>query len=198
MSENPHVVTGFDAAGIAAGIKKNGAADLALIASQVPCRAAAVFTRNAFPAAPVLYDKRLLEFNPEAIHGVLINAGCANACTGTPGDANTRRSAEAAALALGANEHSVFVMSTGVIGVQLPMDKLLAGIPRVVEALTPDGWQAAAEAIMTTDTRPKLATRTVALGEATATITGIAKGAGMIHPDTVSYTHLTLPTSDLV
>ncbi|MFN3979657.1 MAG: bifunctional glutamate N-acetyltransferase/amino-acid acetyltransferase ArgJ [Caldilinea sp.] len=178
-----YIVKGFDAGAVAAGIKKNGAPDLALVASRVPCRAAGVFTRNLFPAAPVLYDRQLLAFNPEAIHAVLVNAGCANACTGPEGNANARITAEQTALHLGAHEHSVFVMSTGVIGVQLPMEKLLAGIPKVVEALAPDGWPAAAAAIMTTDTRPKLATRQVALGDATATITGIAKGAGMIHPN---------------
>ncbi|HHY54722.1 MAG TPA: bifunctional glutamate N-acetyltransferase/amino-acid acetyltransferase ArgJ [Chloroflexi bacterium] len=178
-----YIVKGFDAGAVAAGIKKSGAPDLALVASRVPCRAAGVFTRNLFPAAPVLYDRQLLEFNPEALHAVLVNAGCANACTGSEGNANARLSAEQTALHLGAHEHSVFVMSTGVIGVQLPMDKLLAGIPKVVETLAPDGWPAAAAAIMTTDTRPKLATRQVTLGDVTATITGIAKGAGMIHPN---------------
>lgn len=178
-----YIIKGFDAGAVAAGIKKNGAPDLALVASRVPCRAAGVFTRNLFPAAPVLYDRQLLEFNPEAIHAVLVNAGCANACTGPEGNANARLSAEQTALHLGAHEHSVFVMSTGVIGVQLPMDKLLAGIPKVVETLAPDGWPAAAAAIMTTDTHPKLATRQVTLGDVTTTITGIAKGAGMIHPN---------------
>ncbi len=178
-----YIVKGFDAGAVAAGIKKNGAPDLALVASRVPCRAAGVFTRNLFPAAPVIYDRQLLEFNPETIHAVLVNAGCANACTGPEGNANARLSAEQTALHLGAHEHSVFVMSTGVIGVQLPMDKLLAGIPKVVETLAPDGWPAAAAAIMTTDTHPKLATRQVTLGDVTTTITGIAKGAGMIHPN---------------
>jgi glutamate N-acetyltransferase/amino-acid N-acetyltransferase len=180
-------VTGFDVAGVAAGIKKSSALDLALVASLAPCHAAGVFTRNAFPAAPVLYDKRLIDFNPSGVRGVLINAGCANACTGVEGDANARRSAEAVELALGAGDYSVLVMSTGVIGQQLPMEKLLAGINPAVEALTPGGWAGAAQAIMTTDTRPKLATVTVDLpagdGVVTARLTGIAKGAGMIHPD---------------
>ena len=154
-----------------------------MIASPEPCRAAAVFTQNAFPAAPVLYDQRLLAFNPEAIYAVLINAGCANACTGVEGEANARLSAEAVAAALGAHEHSVFVMSTGVIGVQLPIAKLLAGVPQAVDQLAPDGWEAAAAAIMTTDTRPKLATGRCRVGEREITCTGIAKGAGMIHPN---------------
>ena len=178
-----HIVTGFDAGGAAVGIKKNGAPDLALVASITPCRAAGVFTRNLFPAAPVLYDRQLLAFYPEAIYAVLINAGCANACTGVEGEVNARIAAEAVAQHLGAHDNAVFVMSTGVIGPQLPMDKLLAGIPAVVSRLAPDGWGAAAHAIMTTDTRPKLVSRTVAIGDRTVTATGIAKGAGMIHPD---------------
>ena len=84
---------------------------------------------------------------------------------------------------LGAHEHSVFVMSTGVIGVQLPMAKIEAGVPKVVDELSPDGWQAAATAIMTTDTRPKLVTRTAQIGDRQVRCTGIAKGAGMIHPN---------------
>lgn len=176
-------VAGFDAAGIAAGIKKNGAADLALVASRVPCRAAGIFTRNAFPAAPVLFDQRVLAFNAEGIHGVLINAGCANACTGIPGDANARRSAEIAEAALGASDHTVLVMSTGVIGVQLPMERFTDGVPKVVDALDPDGWPDAAQAIMTTDTRPKLVSRSLTIDGVEVRVTGIAKGAGMIHPD---------------
>jgi glutamate N-acetyltransferase/amino-acid N-acetyltransferase len=176
-------VPGFDAAGIAAGIKKDGAPDLALIASPTPCRSAALFTQNAFPAAPVLYDRRLLAFNPEGIHAVIINAGCANACTGTPGDANARLTAEATALALGAGDNTVYVMSTGVIGVQLPMDRLLPAVPRAVDALRPDGWGDAARAIVTTDTRTKIFSRQTTIGSTTITLTGIAKGAGMIHPN---------------
>jgi glutamate N-acetyltransferase/amino-acid N-acetyltransferase len=178
-----HIVTGFDAAGVVANIKKNGAPDLALVASRVPCRAAGVFTRNLFPAAPVLYDRQLLAFYPETAQAVLINAGCANACTGLQGDVNARISAETVTQELGAHENSVFVMSTGVIGPQLPMAQLLAGIPAAVQQLAPDGWDAAALAIMTTDTRPKLVSRTATIGDRTVTATGIAKGAGMIHPD---------------
>lgn len=177
------IVPGFDAAGVAAHIKKSGDPDLALIVSRVPCRAAALFTQNSFPAAPVIYDRRLLAFNAEGIHGVLVNSGCANACTGTEGDANARLSAEAVEREIGAGDHSVFVMSTGVIGVQLPMDKMLAGIPAATAALRPDGWPDAARAIMTTDTRPKLFSRTVSFDGCEVRFTGIAKGAGMIHPD---------------
>jgi len=178
-----HVVPGFDAAGVAAGIKKNGALDLALITSRQPCRAAAVFTQSAFAAAPVHYDQRLLEFNPERTHGVVINSGNANACTAIEGDANAKRTAEAVEQALDAGDHTIFVMSTGVIGVQLPMQKLLAGVPRAVDQLRPNGWHDAATAIMTTDTVPKLAARQVTVGGRTVHLTGTAKGAGMIHPD---------------
>lgn len=178
-----HTVLGFDAAGIAAGIKKNGSPDLAIIASRVPCRAAGVFTTNQFPAASVIYNRQLLAFNPELIYGVVVNAGCANACTGTLGNVNTRVMAEEAERHLGAGDSTVFVLNTGVIGVQLPMPKIGAGIAQASQTLRPDGWLDAATAIMTTDTRPKLASRTLALGDATVTLTGVAKGAGMIHPN---------------
>jgi glutamate N-acetyltransferase / amino-acid N-acetyltransferase len=183
MNPTEYIVPGFDAAGIVAGIKKNGNKDLALITSQTPCRAAATFTKSSFAAAPVLYDKRVLATNAEGIHGVIINSGCANACTGTPGDANARRTAEAVEEALGAGDYSIFVMSTGVIGVQLPMEKLLAGVPQAVEALRPEGWADAAQAIMTTDTRPKLFARTVEIEGKPVHFCGISKGAGMIHPN---------------
>jgi glutamate N-acetyltransferase / amino-acid N-acetyltransferase len=178
-----YIVPGFDAAGIAAGIKKNGKPDLALVASRVPCKAAAVFTKNKFPAAPVLYDRQVLAANPEGIHGVVINAGCANACTGVPGRANARLMAEWTERTLGASDQSFFVMSTGVIGVQLPMEELEKGIPEVAARLRPDGWDDAANAIMTTDTRPKLFSRQTEIDGQTVTFTGMVKGAGMIHPN---------------
>ncbi|MBK8047063.1 MAG: bifunctional glutamate N-acetyltransferase/amino-acid acetyltransferase ArgJ [Anaerolineales bacterium] len=181
--DTSYAVAGFTAAGVAAGIKKNGAPDLALIVTTAPARAAGVFTQNAFPAAPVLYDRQVLNFNPEAVHAILINAGCANACTGAQGDANARLTAEAVAAALDAPDYSVLVMSTGVIGVQLPIDKVKGGVPVAVNQLSPTGWPEAATAIMTTDTRPKLVTRCVDLNGKTVTATGIAKGAGMIHPN---------------
>lgn len=178
-----YTVPGFDVAGIAAGIKKSGAPDLTLIASRVPCRAAATFTTNKFPAAPVTYDQQVLSLNPTGIHAVIINSGCANACTGAEGAANAKRTAEAVASTLGAHDNSVFVMSTGVIGVQLPMEKLLAGVPKAADQLRPDGWEEAARAIMTTDTRPKLFTHSATIGEQSVRFTGISKGAGMIHPN---------------
>lgn len=179
----PLPVLGYDAAGIVCGIKKSGAPDLALIASRLPCKAAAVFTQNAFPAAPVLYDRALLGLNPDAVHGVLINSGCANACTAVQGNVNARRMAEAAEKALGSSDHTVFVMSTGVIGVQLPIEKIESGAPQVADQLAPNGWEAAARAIMTTDVFPKWASRQAEVDGVTVTVTGIGKGAGMIHPN---------------
>ena len=179
----PLPVLGFDAAGIVCGIKKSGAPDLALIASRLPCKAAAVFTQNAFPAAPVLYDRALLGLNPDAVYGVLINSGCANACTAVQGNANAKRMAEAAEMALGSSDNTIFVMSTGVIGVQLPIEKIETGAPQVAAQLSPSGWEAAARAIMTTDVFPKWASRQADVDGVTVTITGISKGAGMIHPN---------------
>ncbi len=193
MSEKEHAfagpaaaaipVKGFDAAGIHCGVKPTGALDLALIASPTACRSAAVFTQNAFPAAPVLYDRELLRMNPEGTHGVVINSGNANACTSAEGNANARRMAEAAEKSLGSTDNTAFVMSTGVIGVQLPIGVIEAGIPEVAAKLRPDGWEEAAAAIMTTDVFPKWASGQAEVGGETVTITGIGKGAGMIHPN---------------
>ncbi|MEM7535920.1 MAG: bifunctional glutamate N-acetyltransferase/amino-acid acetyltransferase ArgJ [Chloroflexota bacterium] len=178
-------VAGFDAVGVASGIKKDGALDVTLIASRTPCKAAATFTKNAFPAAPVLHGRRLLEFNPEQVHGVVVNSGNANACTGTVGDANTKLTAEEVEKQLGASDNSMFVMSTGVIGVQLPMDALLGGIPDAVQKLgsTSEHWELAAKGIMTTDLVHKIATRSLTLGDSDIKLTGISKGSGMIHPN---------------
>ena len=193
MSEKEHAfagpsaaaipVKGFDAAGIHCGVKPTGALDLALIASPTACRAAAVFTQNAFPAAPVLYDRDLLRMNPDGTHGVVINSGNANACTSAEGNANARRMAEAAEKSLGSTDNTAFVMSTGVIGVQLPIGVIESGIPDVAAKLRPDGWEEAAEAIMTTDVFPKWASGQAEVGGTTVTVTGIGKGAGMIHPN---------------
>lgn len=177
------VVPGFDTVGIASGIKADDQLDLSLIASPAPCTAAATFTQCKFPAAPVLYDKQVLAMNATGIHGVVVNSGCANACTGPEGMANARLMAEALERELGSSDHSVLVMSTGVIGVQLPMDKLQAGIPTAVQSLQADGWHDAARGIMTTDTFPKLYAQAFALENEEVRISGISKGAGMIHPD---------------
>jgi glutamate N-acetyltransferase/amino-acid N-acetyltransferase len=176
MSQPP---LGFTFAGVAAGIKKTGASDLALIVSDRPCSAAATFTRNAFPAAPVLYDRALVAENAAGLRAVAINAGCANACTGEAGLADAEAMAGLAEAALGLPARSTAVMSTGVIGPRLPMDKIAAGVQQAAGALSPDGWDAAAHAIMTTDTRPKTAFREAG----GARVFGMCKGAGMIHPN---------------
>ena len=170
---------GFRFAGVAAGIKKNGAADLALVVSDQPCNAAAVFTRNAFPAAPVQYDRSLLAEQPAGLRGVAINSGCANACTGEGGLADAAAMAAGAEAAAGLPPRSCVVMSTGVIGPRLPMAKITAGLAAAAAQLSPDGWDAASRAIMTTDTRPKVAFRQVDR----IRLFGMAKGAGMIHPN---------------
>ena len=176
-------VPGFDAAGVAAGIKPTGDLDMSVIASPTPCTVAATFTQCKFPAAPVLYDKQVVDFNPSGIHGVVVNSGCANACTGPEGMANARVMAETLEKAIGSGDSSTLVMSTGVIGVQLPMDRIRAGVPAAVDKLKPEGWHDAARGIMTTDTFPKLYTGGVALDGEEVRISGISKGAGMIHPD---------------
>ena len=170
---------GFTFAGVAAGIKKTGASDLALIVSDRPCSAAATFTRNAFPAAPVLYDRALVAENAAGLRAVAINAGCANACTGEAGLADAEAMAGLAEAALGLPARSAAVMSTGVIGPRLPMDKIAAGIRQAAGELATEGWDAASRAIMTTDTRPKTAFRAVD----GVRIFGMCKGAGMIHPN---------------
>ncbi len=176
-------VPGFDCAGVAAGIKPNGMLDVALIASPAPCTAAATFTQCKFPAAPVLYDKQVLSLNTSGIQGLIVNSGCANACTGPQGMAHARLMAEWTEKELGAPDRSVLVMSTGVIGVQLPMDTLTRGITQAVGALRPDGWSDAARGFMTTDTFPKLYAGTAAIGDHAIQVSGISKGSGMIHPN---------------
>ncbi|MDZ4763848.1 MAG: bifunctional glutamate N-acetyltransferase/amino-acid acetyltransferase ArgJ [Chloroflexota bacterium] len=175
-------VSGFKAAGVHCGYKKDGALDFALIYSEKPCIAAGVFTRNVVKAAPVLLDMERLAANTTHIRAVVINTRCANACTGEQGLENARTMARWTAERLGIAEDEVLVMSTGVIGTQLDMDKIRRGVDLSVAALA-DGaaaWENAAHAIMTTDTRAKLAS---ARGGADYTVAGIAKGAGMIAPN---------------
>lgn len=170
---------GFRASGVAAGIKKSGAADMALVLSEADCACAAVFTTNLVKAAPVQVCKEHIAARGGQMRAVIINSGNANAVTGALGAANARRTAERAAGALGIAPEGVLVMSTGVIGVQLPMEKVERGVTEAVKALAPDGGHQAARAIMTTDTRPK----EVAVKVGGATIGGMCKGAGMIHPN---------------
>jgi glutamate N-acetyltransferase/amino-acid N-acetyltransferase len=173
---------GFLAGTSASGIK-DSSLDVALIYSQKPCQAAAVFTRNQVVAAPVILDQRTLGDNRDSIHAVIANSGNANACTGALGLENAERMQAAAARALDCRADQILVLSTGVIGLQLPMDKVTAGINQAAENMSVESGPRAAEAIMTTDTRPKFAAVRVELPGGTITIGGIAKGAGMIHPN---------------
>lgn len=187
---------GFEAAGVEAGIKYQDRKDMALIYSQAPCRAAGVFTSNVVKAAPVLWDKEVVEHSPYA-QAVVINAGIANACTGKQGYECCSETAQAAAECLQIPKESVLVASTGVIGMQLPQDKLTAGVKKLAAAKagTIDAGRIAAEAIMTTDTVSKQAAATFEIGGKTVTIGGMCKGSGMIHPNMC--TMLCFVTSDV-
>ena len=188
---------GFEAAGVSCGLKPGGALDLALIYAPHPCVVAGVFTTNAFKAAPVLYDQKVLASNPAGLRAVVINSGCANACTGEQGTRDAEATARAAASALGIAADDVAVMSTGTIGKPMPMDKILPGITHAVaeRTATVEAGHTVARAIMTTDTRPKEVAIRVTLGAQSFTIAGMAKGAGMIHPNMA--TMLCLVTSDI-
>ena len=175
-------VKGFSVAGVAAGLKGSDVLDFALLVSDRPCAAAGVFTTNLAKAAPVLLDRETLDDHASAIRAVAINTKCANACTGEVGLANARQMAKLTADALKIAPEAVLVMSTGVIGTHLPMDKIARGVELASGALGQD-WAATAQAIMTTDTRPKAASITVQTADGAFTIAGIAKGAGMIAPN---------------
>ena len=167
---------GFVASGVAAGIRPSGKPDVAVVRSTQRAVGAALWTTNRVQAAPVTVSKRHLEAaEPQA---VLINAGCANAATGLAGEADAAASARELADALGLVEEEIVVLSTGVIGVRLPLEKVLAGTRSAVAELSASGGDAAASAILTTDSGPKLA----AVAAHGFTVGGMAKGAGMIHP----------------
>ena len=172
---------GFLAGATYAGLKTGGdnILDLGILFSEVPCTAAGLFTTNKVKAAPlVLSQERLLKERAQAI---VVNSGCANACTGVQGLADAAEMASLAAQKLGIAENEILVASTGVIGVPLPMEKVRAGIVKI--ALSPAGGHELARAIMSTDTFAKETALTVNIGRRGFTIGGIAKGAGMIHPD---------------
>lgn len=172
---------GFLAAGIAAGIKKNGGKDLGLIYSEVPATVAGVFTRNQVKAASVILDqKRIQKATSQAI---VVNSGNANCCTGAQGMADAISMARLTAETLGIPEESVLIASTGVIGEMLPMESIESSLPIIVEAMRPDGFMDVAQAIMTTDTFPKLHTVRQEMEEGFFSIVGLAKGSGMIRPD---------------
>jgi glutamate N-acetyltransferase/amino-acid N-acetyltransferase len=191
---------GFRAAAVACGLKTSGvmaasSLDLALIAAEGPCSAAGVFTTNRVKAAPVLYDQEILANNAGGIRAIIANAGNANACTGPRGMEDTRRMAALTAYALRCQPEDVLVLSTGVIGRHLDMDKVTQGIAEVTSPVAQQGAPHVARAIMTTDTRPKVASTQVAIGDAIVTISGCSKGAGMIHPNMA--TLLAIITTDV-
>lgn len=184
---------GFKAAGIVAGLKKSGNKDLALIYTETPAAVAGTFTQNKVAAAPVHVSK--LTVKNGTAHAVISNAGCANACTGDEGLKNAHIMGEVTAKTLGCKPEEVIVGSTGVIGVQLPMDTITAGIPKVAAELSPTGSADASAAILTTDTKSKTATATFTVGGKEVHIGGIAKGSGMIRPNMA--TMLCYITTDL-
>lgn len=172
---------GFQASGIIAGLKRSGAKDLAMLYSPRPCVAVGAFTSNLFAAAPVIYDRKLIAAdNP--IHAIVINSGNANACTGQQGLQDAEKTAAHAAGLLCLHPSQVLVSSTGRIGVPMPMGIILAGVDKAVKALAAAGGRDAADAIMTTDTRPKSHAVAVDVGGTTVRIGGMTKGAGMIAP----------------
>lgn len=175
---------GFEASAAAAGIKYQERTDMALIYSKKPCKAAGAFTTNVVKAAPVRWDRDIVErkLKPQA---VIINSGIANACTGEEGMDCCRKTSAAAAQALDVEAQSVLVGSTGVIGMQIPIERIENGIRMLAAGKKADreSGAAAARAIMTTDTRPKEAAVTFEIGGKPVTIGGMAKGSGMIHPN---------------
>ncbi|MEO8082413.1 MAG: bifunctional glutamate N-acetyltransferase/amino-acid acetyltransferase ArgJ [Ardenticatenales bacterium] len=174
---------GFRAAGATAGLKASGAPDIALVVSDRDASAAGVFTRNAFAAAPVRLDRAALASSGGWARVIVANSGNANAVTGPAGDAAAAAMQRAAAEAVGCPPDRALVLSTGVIGVPLDVAKVQRGIAAAHAGLAADGGAAAARAILTTDTRTKTAARRVRLSGGDITIGGMAKGAGMIHPD---------------
>ncbi len=165
----------------AAGIRYQGRTDLVMIELPPDTRVAGVFTRNKCPGAPIDWCRDGLAGG--RARAVIINAGNANVFTGRAGAAAVEATARAAAKLVGCGLHEVFVASTGVIGQQLPHEKLVAALPALRDTLKADGWADAAQGIMTTDTFPKAATRTARIGGDEVRITGIAKGSGMVAPD---------------
>ena len=175
---------GFQAAATAAEIKYKGRTDMAMVYSEVPCVAAGTFTTNVVKAAPVKWDKNQVTSGADA-QAVIINAGIANACTGEEGMGYCAQTAKAAAETLGVAEDGVLVASTGVIGMQLPIDKIAAGVKAMVPLLgdSLEKGTEASKAIMTTDTKNKQVAVQIDMNGTTVTIGGMCKGSGMIHPN---------------
>jgi len=173
---------GFRAAGVACGIKKSNGLDLALIVSDRPASAAAVFTTNKAQAAPVVVSKACLQVSGGRARAIVINSGCANACTGPEGMQTAEVMADTAGRVAGASASEALVASTGVIGVALDREAITRGIEAAFEELSSEGGAAAARAIMTTDPFPKEAAVEVTTPAGTFRVGGIAKGSGMIEP----------------
>ena len=183
MSGGVTTPRGFRAAGVSAGIKaKEGSLDLALLVSDAPARAAAVFTTNRALAAPVVVSREHLARSGGTVRAIIVNSGCANACTGEEGMQVARDMAAETARLLGCPVEQVLVASTGVIGVALPMEKIRGGLPLALRALGADQGPSAARAIMTTDPFPKEAATTISIAGRDVAIGGMAKGSGMIEP----------------
>ena len=187
---------GFQAAATAAGIKYQDRMDMAMIVSEAPAAAAGTFTTNVVQAAPVKWDKKIVAEETTA-RAVVINAGIANACTGAEGLEYCKRTAEAVETCLQIPANQVLVASTGVIGMQLPMEKLASGVETMAQGLehSKDKGHQAACAIMTTDTKPKEAAVAFEVEGKTVTVGGMCKGSGMIHPNMC--TMLSFVTTDL-
>ena len=188
---------GFQAASTAAGIKYQGRTDMAMVYSEKPCVAAGTFTTNIVKAAPVKWDQEIVYQHPSA-QVIICNSGIANACTGEEGFSYCRATAKAAAETLNVDENSVLVASTGVIGMQLPIQKLADGVKAMAPKLqgTLEAGNEAAKAIMTTDTKEKEVAVQIEVGGKTVTIGGMCKGSGMIHPNMC--TMLAFITTDAV
>ena len=174
------VVPGFRGGGVWCGIKKQEKADLAIVVSERPCTSDVLFTRNRVAAAPIEWGRGLR--SRSALRGVVANSGNANACTGKEGRSAVRRISAEACRALGLRDGSLLVSSTGVIGVPLPVGKILAAVPGLCASLSAAGIPRAGEAILTTDAYPKRGMRKVRVRGGTVTLGGIVKGAGMIAP----------------
>jgi len=183
---------GFSACGVAAGLKASGEFDVAIVVAEHACPAAAVFTTNKVAAAPVVVSRR--HMTGGSARAVVINAGNANACTGAAGERDAEATAAALAERLGCSAGEVLVGSTGVIGVSLPVAKLLGALPAAVAGLSTSGGPLAAQAIMTTDTVPKEVALEFAIGAMTYRVGGMAKGSGMIQPNMA--TMLSVITTD--
>ena len=175
---------GFEAASTAAEIKYKGRTDMAMVFSEVPCVAAGTFTTNVVKAAPVRWDQDIV-YNHQGARAVICNSGIANACTGEEGFSYCKETAKAASESLGIPEDSVLVASTGVIGMQLPIDRIANGVKAMAPKLegSRGAGLEAAKAIMTTDTEKKEAAVEIEIGGKTVTVGGMCKGSGMIHPN---------------